>query len=160
MPRKRPDMKLLLASFVISCGIVLVVLGVSRSVTGRDQQQLPVAIESVDPLRGAAQVLQQASVFVDLKAGYDAVLILNGVELPLVNLDGSGAGVLPKPGDQVALPPAAVLEPGNNTITYTPVEGGPVEAFDTGINTAEVIYWKALEGRTRARSYTWTFTVV
>ena len=46
------------------------------------------------------------------------------------------------------------------TITYTPVEGGPVEAFDTGINTAEVIYWKAMEGRTKARSYTWTFTVV
>jgi len=160
VPRKRLDRKLLLASLVIASGIVLVVVGLTRSVTGRDQQRLPDAIESVDPIRGATQIVQQSSVFVDLQTGYEAVMVLNGVELPMVNLDGTGTGELPKPGDQVALPAAAILEPGNNTITYTPVEGGPVEALDTGLNTAEVIYWKTNEGRTRARSYTWTFTVV
>jgi len=159
--KKRIDVKLLLASFGIAFGLVLVVLGINASVTGREEQQLPDAIEEIDPIRGATQVLQQSRVFVDLQTGYDAVLILNGIELETVSLDQLGNnGTLPKPGEQISLPAKAILEPGNNTLTYTPVEGGPVEKFDTGLNTATVLYWKSEEGRTRARSYTWTFTVV
>ena len=159
--KKRIDVKLLLASFGIAFGIVLVVLGVSSSVTGREEQQLPDAIEEIEPIRGATQVLQQARLFVDLQSGYEAVLILNGIELETVSLDQLGnSGTLPKPGEQISLPLKAILEPGNNTLTYTPVEGGPVEKFDTGSNTARVLFWRTDEGRSRARSYTWTFTVV
>ena len=161
MAKKRIDVKLLLASFGIAFGLVVVVLGINASVTGREEQHLPDAIEEIDPIRGATQVLQQSRVFVDLQTGYDAVMILNGVELETVSLDQLGTnGTLPKPGEQISLPAKAIFEPGNNTLTYTPVAGGPVEKFDTGLNTATVLYWKSEEGRTGARSYTWTFTVV
>lgn len=159
--RRRIDVKLLVASLGVALGVVLVVLGVRASVTGREEQRLPVAIESITPIRGATQVLRQSQVQVDLLAGYSAVLILNGIELPTISLDDVGSNSsLPKPGEQVSLPPAAIFEPGNNTLTYTPVAGGPVERFDTGVNDATVIFWKLEDGRERGRSYSWSFTVV
>ena len=162
--RRRLDPKLMLASLGIAIGIFVVVLGLTRSVTGREEQQLPDAIEGIAPIRGATQVLSQAQVFADLLPGYDMALVLNGIELDTFSLaDIQAATSTPADGGQVSevlLPPAAIKEPGNNTITYTPAEGGPIEAFDTGLNTATVIYWKIDEGRDRARSYTWTFTVV
>ena len=161
MPKRPLDVKLLVASFVIAAGIVLVVLGFRASVTGREEQQLPEAIEEVEPIRGATQAPSQSEVFVDLLPGYDAVLILNGIELETVSLDDLGTGTsVPKPGQQLSVPLAVIHEPGNNTFSYTPVEGAPIEKFDVGLNTAEVIYWKVTEGRSRARSYTWSFTVV
>lgn len=161
VPKRPLDVKLLLASLAISAGIVLVILGVRASVTGREEQQLPDAIEEVEPIRGATQTPSQSEVFVDLLPGYDAVLILNGLELETVSLDDLGTGTsVPKPGQQVSVPLAVIHEPGNNTFSYTPVDGAPIEAFDVGLNTAEVIFWKITEGRGRARSYTWTFTVV
>ena len=60
----------------------------------------------------------------------------------------------------LTLPPKAIFEPGNVTISYTPIEGGPIEEFTTGLHTATVLYWLAADGPTRARSYTWTFYVV
>jgi len=160
--RRRPlDVKLMLASFVIAAGIVLVIAGIRASVTGREQQQLPDAIEEVLPIRGATQTPSQSEVFVDLLPGYDAVLILNGVELETISLDDLGTGTsVPKPGQQVAVPLAVIREPGNNTFSYTPVDGAPIEEFEVGINHAEVIFWKTSDGRSRARSYTWSFTVV
>ena len=161
MARRRIDVKLLLASFGIAVGIFVVILGINSSVTGREQQQLPDAIEDIDPIRGATQMPQQTRIFVDLLPGYGAALVLNGVELETVSLaDIGSADSVPKPGEQVSLPLTAILEPGNNTLTYTPVEGGPIERFDTGANTATVYYWPIADGRERARSYTWVFTVV
>jgi hypothetical protein len=159
--RRRIDPKLLIASFVIAAGIVLVITGLSVSVTGKKEQGLPPMIESVNPVKNATQVLSQASVFVDLVPGYDAVLVLDGVELPTVSLDDlSKNSALPQPGQQITLPKATIREPGNNTYTYTPVTGAPIEKFVTGVNTAQVIFWKITDGRTRAGSYTWSFTVV
>ena len=66
---------------------MLVLLGVLGSVTGREQQGLPDAIESIDPVREATQVPQQTRVFVDLEIGYEAMLVVDGVELPTVSLD-------------------------------------------------------------------------
>lgn len=159
--RRKIDVKLLLASFGIALGVVVAILGINASVTGREEQRLPDALEEVDPIRGATQVVQQSQVFVDLLPGYDAVLQLNGVELETRSLADLGVpNSEALDGGQIALPLTAIREPGNNTITYTPVEGGPIEKFKTGLNTATVIFWKVEEGRSRARSYTWTFTVV
>ena len=155
---RKIDWKILVASFGIAAGIVLVVLGVSGSVTGRDQQRLPDAIEEIDPIRGAAQVPQQSRVFVDLQPGYEASLVIDDIALETVSLDELGG--LAEPGQQITLPPKAVFEPGNVTISYTPVEGGPIESFSTGLHTATVVYWPAVDGPGRARSYTWTFYVV
>lgn len=161
--RRRVDPKLLLASLILAAGIVAVALGFRSSVTGRDEQRLPEEIESIDPIRGAAQVLHQTRVFVDLAEGHEGELVLDGIEIPTVSLDelGSVAGVtIPAPGEQISLPPVAVYEPGNATITYTPIEGGPVEQFDSGLHTATVRYWRIEDGRGAARSYTWNFYVV
>jgi len=155
------DVKLLLASFGIALGVVFIVLGINSSVTGREQQQLPDAIEDIAPIRGATQVPQQSQLLVDLQPGYSARLTVNGVELEIVSLADLGFGTsVPEPGAQVDLPKTALLEPGNNSITYTPVEGGPIEQFEPGSNSATVIYWRTIEGPSTARSYTWLFTVV
>ena len=160
---KRFDLKLLIASFGIALGLVLVVLGVRASVTGDDLQALPEEIESIDPVRAATQVPQQTRVFVDFVDGYEGILIIDGIELPVVALDelGSAPGVsTPAPGEQISLPPVAVYEPGNATITYSPVEGGPIEEFATGQHTITVQYWPIEEGPSSARSFTWDFYVV
>jgi len=165
-PGKEPrrfDFKLLLASFGVAVGIVAIVWGVSSSVTGDEQQALPDAIESIDPVRGSTQVLQQSNVFVDLAEGYEGELTIDGVSIPVVSLDelSSTPGVdTPQPGEQITLPPVALYEPGNATITYSPVEDGPIEKFDTGQHTATVVYWPIEEGKTKARSFTWDFYVV
>jgi hypothetical protein len=149
---------MLLASLGVAVGIVLVVLGVSRSVTGRDQQRLPEPIESVEPIRGATQAPQQTQVFVDLQEGFTGILFIDDIELETVSLDELGG--LAEPGQQITLPPKAVFEPGNFTISYTPVEDGPIESFTQGLHTAMVRYWPIAEGPARARSYSWTFYVV
>jgi hypothetical protein len=159
---KRPDGKLLLASLGIALGIVLVVIGVSTSVTGREEQHLPDAIEEIEPIRGATQVPQQSRIFVDLQAGYEAELTIDDVVLETISLDEVGGPSLTAPpdGQQLKLPPGAIYEPGNATISYTPVEGGPIEVLAPGLHTSTVTFWKAIEGRSHARTYTWQFTVV
>lgn len=162
--RRRLDPGLLLASMAISLGLVLVVLGVRGSVTGREQQGLPPEIESVEPIRGATQVLRQSPVFVDLADGYTGVLVIDGLELPTVSLDSVGAiapgGTQPAPGAQVSLPDAVLFEPGNSTLTYVPRQGGAVEQFANGRHQVTVIYWKVEESRERSLSFTWDFYAV
>jgi hypothetical protein len=166
VPRRRIDVKLLLASLGIAAGLVLIVLGVRASVTGDEAQNLPDEIEQIDPVRYATQVPQQSSVFVDLITGYEAVLVIDGVELPVVSLDDldaatdAGGTVAAQGGQQLVLPPGAVFEPGNVTLTFTPGEGQVIETFAPGPHTATVIYWKRDEGRDRARAFTWDFYVV
>jgi hypothetical protein len=164
--RKRIDVTLLIASFGIAVGIVLVVLGLLSSETGREQLGLPVAIESVDPITGATQVPQQTRVFVDLVDGYEAVLVIDGVELPNVSLDDVAkvppalGGDQETGGDQIDLPDGTLYEPGNNTYTYVPAEDALVEPFATGQHTATVLYWKIDDGREKAQSFSWNFYVV
>ena len=161
VPRRRIDIKLLLASLGIAAGLVLVVSGVRASVTGREEQNLPDEIESIDPVRGATQVPQQTNVFVDLIAGYEAVLSIDGIELPTVPIDGnSDNSAVPLPGQQISLPPGAVFEPGNVTLTFTPGDDELIDEFSIGQHLATVLYWKAVDGRNAARSFTWSFYVV
>lgn len=166
VPRRRIDPKLLLASLGIAAGLLLVVAGVRASVTGDEAQNLPEEIEQIDPVRYATQVPQQTRVFVDLIPNYEAVLVIDGVELPVVSLDALGTatdagGTVPSQGgQQLVLPPGAVFEPGNVTLTFTPGEGQVIESFAPGPHTATVIYWKLDEGRGRARAFSWDFYVV
>jgi hypothetical protein len=161
--RRRPvDRTLLLASFGISIGLVLVVLGLLRSVTGREQVGLPEAIESIDPVRDATQVPQQTRVFVDLQIGYEAIMFIDGVELPVVSLDD--VAKLPPAvsggGDQVEIPPGAIWEPGNATLTFEPGPSQVVESFGTGAHTVTIRYWRTEDGPDRSRTFTWQFYAV
>ena len=105
------------------------------------------------------QVPQQATVIADLADGYEGRLIVDGVEIPTIRQDEIG-NIDIKPGEQVTVPPGAVYEPGNATLSFTPGDGQAIDNFDEGRHTVTVIYWKILDGPGLARSYTWSFTTV
>ena len=157
--RRRVDAKLLAASLAIALGIVLVGYALVRSVTGDEAADLPAAIEEVIPVPAAVQVPQQSQVVVDLESGYEGRLVVDGVALDTVRLDEIGS-IDVEPGEQVDVPPGAVFEPGNATLTYTPAEGAPVERFAPGNHTVTVIFWLSEEGPSRARSFNWSFVAV
>ena len=157
--RRRVDPKLLAASIAIAVGIVLIGVALVRSVTGDEAADLPGAIETVLPVPSAVQVPQQSQVVVDLESGYEGRLVIDDVALDTVRLDELGS-IDVEPGEQVDVPPGAVFEPGNATLTYTPAEGAPVERFAPGNHVVTVIFWLAEEGPSRARSYSWSFTAV
>lgn len=163
MARRRIDWKLLLASFGIALGIVAVVVGFRVAVTGNEQLGLPDGIESLNPVRGATQVLQQTAVFVDLAEGYTGVLVVDGVELPTISLDAIGiqpVGGTSDPGGQVSLPAATIYEPGNATLTFEPSDDAPISTFETGRHEVTVVYWKIEDGRNTSRSFRWDFYAV
>ncbi len=157
--RRRVDPALLLISAVIAIGLVLVTRGFLVSVTGDERSDLPATIESVTPVPDAEQALAQTNVFVDLAPGHTGVLVIDGVEIPTVDLSEVQASPV-EPGEQVSVPPVTVFEPGNSTLTYTPSSNGPVPRFEPGVHRVEVIHWRIDEGRQRARSFTWQFAVV
>ncbi len=157
---RRPQFGLLIASLVIAAGIVLVAMGFLRSVTGREAEGLPDAIERLDPVKNAVRVPAQTRVFADLLVGYEGVFVIDGVEVPSINLNEPEPGLQPgRPGQQVTLPPETIYEPGNATLTFVPSDDALVKKFVEGPHSVELIFWKTVEGRARAQSYTWTFNV-
>ena len=161
-PKRRLDRGLLIASLVIACGIILVIFGVTTALTGSDGIDRPDAIESVQPVENAVQVLQQERVVVDLQPGYEARLVIDGIELPTTIIGQSDVDPFeqPEPGQQVDLPTTAVFDPGNAVISFQPVEGALIESFSEGLHEARVIYWRIEDGPEQARSYRWEFNVI
>jgi hypothetical protein len=161
--RRRIDAKLLAASMGIAVGLVAIVLGFLSAQTGTGDDLLPEPIESIDPVRGATQVPQQTRVFVDLQVGYEGVLIIDGIELPVVSLDDiekAPPGLGDTGGDQVEIPPGVVFEPGNATLTFEPGPSQVIEAFTTGQHSVTVRYWRTIDGPGTARIYSWSFYAV
>jgi hypothetical protein len=144
---------------VIALGLTVIGYGIVVSQSAEEANPLPAAIEAVEPVSGAVQVLQQARIFVDLAPGHRGYLVVDGVELELVDIADQLPG-RPAPGQQISLPPVAIYESGNNTITFTPTEGAEIETLESGRHQAQVVYWNEADGPQRARSYTWTFDVV
>ena len=151
------NFKLLLASFVIALCIVAIGFALSLAVTGNEGAHLPKYIERIEPVAGATQTPAQASVIVDLVAGYEGVLVIDGLELETVNLGDLRDQTTP--GQQVTLPPTTVYEPGNATLTFDPSPDSSITTFSQGQHTVQVIYWPTVEGRGSARSYSWSFEV-
>ena len=156
---QRVDRSLLVVSFVVAVGLMFVIRGVMVGVTGDDRSDLPDQIERVDPVPDAVRVLAQTSVFVDLAEGYTGRLVVDGEEIETISIDAIGNEQV-ESGEQVALPPATIYEPGNATLTFTPTAGAPVEEFDEGLHEATVVFWRIEDGPGRARSYTWSFNTV
>ena len=154
---RRPNFKLLLASFVIASCIVAIGFALSLAVTGNEGAHLPKYIERIEPAAGATQTPAQASVLVDLVAGYEGVLVIDGLELETVNLGELRDETTP--GQQVTLPPTTVYEPGNATLTFDPSPDSSISSFSQGKHVVQVIYWETVQGRTTARVYSWTFEV-
>ena len=126
---KKFDPKLLLASTGIALGLVMMVIGLNTGLTGRDASGLPDAIENISPGNNE-RVLRQSQVIIDFVEGYQATLFIDDIELPTTRLDElTSNGMQPKPGAQIDLPPTAIFDPGNYTISYLPQEGAPIPAF-------------------------------
>lgn len=161
-PKRKLDRGLLVASFVIACGIVLIVWGFTTALTGDDGIDRPEAIESVQPVENAIQVLQQERIIVDLQPGYEATLIIDGIELPTTVIGQSDVdpNVQAQPGQQIDLPTTAVFDPGNAVISFQPVEGALIESLEQGTHEATVVFWKIEDGPEQARTYTWNFEVI
>jgi len=155
-PRRRFDRGLLIASFVIACGAVLIIWGMFDALTGDEGIDRPDAIESLSPVENAVQVLQQEGIIVDFQYGYESRLFIDGIEIPVTPLDS----IEVEPGQQIDLPPTAVFEPGNAVLTFQPTEGAPIEAFSEGLHDVNVIFFKTADGPDTARSYHWSFNVV
>lgn len=154
---RRIDKGLLVASLAIAVGLLLVIRGLAVGITGDDRVRLPELIEEVEPVPEAVQVLNQSRVFVDLETGYTGVLVVDGVEIETVDIQDFATQ---EAGEQVELPPVTIFEGGNNTLTFVPNDDAPITEFTSGLHRVEVIYWDIEVGRQRARSFTWTFTVV
>lgn len=157
--RARIDWSIVVACLVLGAGVAFMIFGVLGGVTGDARAGLPDAVESVTPVPNAAQALSQTSVFVDLLPEYTGELTIDGVAIPTIDI-ADVAVQNPRPGDQVRLPPAAIFEGGNATLTFTPAAGAPIESFSQGEHTVRLAYWPVAEGRDAARVFTWTFEVV
>lgn len=158
-PRKRIDKKMLLASMGISFGLLLFITGARVGLTGKDASNLPEAIEGISP-GDNQRVLRQSQIIVDFIEGYEATLYIDDVEMPTTRLDELvTSGTAPAPGAQIDLPPTAIYDPGNFTLTFLPQEGAPVERLEQGKHTARVFFWKITESRDKAKSYSWEFSV-
>lgn len=154
--RRRPDWGLLIASLVIAGGLVLIVWGFVNASTGDDGVDRPDPIEALSPVENAVQVLQQEQIRVDLEFGYEAILVVDGVEIPTTVLND----IETAPGAQINLPATAIFDSANGVISFLPVDGAPIESFTEGRHEAQLIYWKSVDGRDSARRYRWSFTVV
>lgn len=158
--RRKIDKQLVAVSLVVAVGLALVVRGLAVGVSGDDRANFPDQVEEVDPVPDAVQVLSQTRVFVDLEFGFTGVLVIDGQEIPTVDIGDVAASANAEPGEQVDVPPDTIYEAGNATLTYTPSDEGVITEFTPGQHRAQVIFWKVSEGRQRPRSYSWTFTVV
>ena len=157
--RKKLNKSALFASFGVSVGLILIVVGLNAATTGRDALNLPDAIENMSPANNE-KVLRQSEIRIDFIDGYEGVLVVDGVEIPTTRLDELQTdGKQPKPGEQVDLPPTAIYDPGNFTLSFLPQDGAPVEKLAQGKHTARVFFWKNTDTRNEAQAYTWEFSV-
>lgn len=154
---KRPlNRQKLVVSTGVGIGLFLILTGVRSAETGRDAQRLPDVIESINPGPGD-EVLRQSQVFVDLVEGYNAELIIDGITLETTRLDELSAEANAKPGSQVNIPPTAIYDPGNFTISFLPQDGAAIEGFEQGDHRATVVYWKVTDDKSKSKSFTWEF---
>lgn len=159
-PRRRKiSVEQIVISAGIAVGLILVILGLNAATTGRDALGYPDEIVDISPAPNDRQVLSQTEIIVDLADGYEAVLVLDGIELPVTRLEDV-SGRLAEPGQQVELPPTAIYDQGNSLIRFEPQDGALVERYSQGVHDVQVIFWKIEDGRGTARSYSWSFEVL
>lgn len=113
--------------------------GSQRAVETPVSQRDP-AVEEIVPADGSPVAVRQARIGIDLTTGHDAVLVIQGVEIPEDELDRN------EPLNQVFFQPGA---------------GKTIEELAPGPVTARALIWNELDGETRedAHSFTWQFRV-
>ena len=149
----------IVTSATIAIGVVLIYFGFSLAQTGDEGSNLPSAIERLSPADDD-RVLRQSEIVIDFIDGFTGALTIDGIEIETSRLDElMSNGNTPDPGEQVELPPNAIFDPGNYTLKFLPTDGAVIEEFNQGVHRATVRYWPLVEGETKARIYSWEFSV-
>ena len=109
------------------------------AVTGPDSTSgsLPDSVERLIPASGS-EVLRQSQVGLDVADGYDAYLVVNGVEIRTAE-DG------------------LIKDLGTGLILFQPGPETPVEALDQGTNSVVAYVFDQTEGPTVAQPVSWRF---
>lgn len=157
--RRRIKLETVLISLGILVGVMFVIYGLNSATTGRDALGYPAEIVDISPAPNDRQVLSQTEVSVNLQDGYEAVLVLDGIEIPTTRLEDF-VPVAAKPGQQIELPPTAIYDQGNSLIRFEPTDGAVIEKYTVGIHQVKCIFWRIEEGRVAAKSYEWSFEVL
>ena len=146
-------------SVSLALGAVMIIFGFSAAQTGDEALNLPSAIEHLSPGNND-RVLRQSEIVVDFIDGFTGTLTIDGIEIETSRLDElTSSGSAPKPGEQVELPPNAIFDPGNYTLKFLPTDGAVIDEFAQGTHQAQVRYWLMVDGETKARTYSWQFSV-
>lgn len=99
------------------------------------------AVEGLTPARDTPTAIRQAEIGIDLVSGYDADLIINGVDIPQ-DEERNNAPL--------------------NQVFFAPGEGKVIEALAPGEVTVTAIIWRPAEGESResgSREVSWSFRV-
>lgn len=136
----------------ITLAVLLVVMGglfayvLSEAATGPDQTSFskPDYVERLIPSSGS-EALRQATVGVDLREGYDAYLVINGVTIQnsATTADDDGLRKAPSLG----------------TVEYDPGPGRRITELNSPKQCVDAWVWKKLDGPTTAVQVNWCFEV-
>jgi hypothetical protein len=99
------------------------------------------AVEALTPENDTPNVLRQSTIGIDLKPGWDADLIINGVDIPQDEERNVEA---------------------QNQVFFTPGEGKAIDALAPGLVQVTAVIWRPIDGQTReqgSRSVRWSFHV-
>jgi len=126
---------------VLAIVIVLVTVGLQKSDTATRNERVgfPTAVEEVTPRPGEL-IRQQDTITADLRDGLTGVLLIDGTEVPLDQLE------IVKPLSQ---------------ISFRPGPDKDLTKFEPGPHTATVLYWVGtqLQRPKKVSSYSWPFQV-
>jgi len=129
-----------IAAVVIIGAIVGMVFTFRLAVTGdgSTSRALPDSVDRLIPASGA-EVLSQSEIGVDLAAGFDAYLIVNGTEIRDED-DG------------------LARELGLGTVTFQPGQGKAIESLQPDKNCVIAMVWPQRDGPEAAEPLSWCFT--
>jgi hypothetical protein len=99
------------------------------------------------------QLVQQGTVGIDLAAGWEGQLVIDGTSIPAEQLDFY---VKPKAVGGTTIPSVN----SGNVLQFTPGEGKVLDALPVGNVCANASVWKTAEGPDSARLVTWCFDVI
>ena len=135
----------LIAIMVVAAfGIGIYVVTEAKTGANNTSASKPVSVDRLIPESGA-EVLRQSAVGVDLALGYDAYLIVNGIEIKNIANSPTDDGL------------QRTLTPDGYTIIYTPGPDRRVPALATDANTVTAMIWRQEDGPTNAQPTYWTF---
>jgi hypothetical protein len=128
--------------WLVGLGLALVIgLAVVALIEVTSSDPRPVGTGPIEQLIPAPddQVLQQATVGIDLEAGYEAGLSVNGIAIPPAQLD---------------------VTDGLNRVEFQPGQGKIIRNLEAGQNCVVATYWRTATGPADSSSRSWCFTVL